>query len=102
MSAIGFAKSLLLKRHAFRHESEVRLIFFGDAAKYGTKGLYRYNVDPHRMSTQIMADPNRDRRNWKADSAAIKAATGFSGEIKRSKIYDPPAWNFPVFKSAAS
>lgn len=61
LSAPQFAQNLLLKRHAFQHESEVRLLYFGEAKNYDAKGLYRYAVDPHAMITQIMADPNRDR-----------------------------------------
>ena len=92
-----FAMSLLLKRYAFRHEREVRLLYFGDAKEHDGSGLYRYPVDPRALITQIMADPNRDRRNWLVDKAAIKAATGFCGEIKRSKIYDPPEWEVPEY-----
>ncbi len=99
MSAISFARTLLLKRYAFKHESEVRLLHFGNAKDCDKYGLYRYEVDPHAMVTQIMADPNRDRANWLADKAAITAATGFTGEIKRSKAYDPPDWELPVYKS---
>jgi hypothetical protein len=102
VSPARLAGSLLLKRHAFRHESEIRLIFFGDAAKYDANGLYRYNIDPHEMITQLMADPNRDRGNWEADRVAIKAATGFQGEIKRSKMYDPPDWNLPEYHDVGS
>jgi hypothetical protein len=51
------------------------------------------------MITQIMADPNRDRTNWVKDKARLKKETGFTGEIKRSKMYDPPNWGPPVFKS---
>lgn len=72
---------MLLKRHAFKHESEVRLLYFGDAETFDDKGLYRYKVDPRVMITQIMADPNRDRANWRADKAAITKATGFAGQI---------------------
>lgn len=99
LGARRFADALLLKRHAFRHESEVRLLYFGDAATFDDKGLYRYEVDPHAMITQIMADPNRDRANWLTDKAAIAKATGFAGEIKRSKIYDAPEWDLPKFTS---
>lgn len=99
LGARRFAEALLLKRHAFRHESEVRLLYFGDAATFDDKGLYRYEVDPHAMITQIMADPNRDRANWLTDKAAIAKATGFAGEIKRSKIYDAPEWDLPKFTS---
>lgn len=99
LGARRFAEALLLKRHAFRHESEVRLLYFGDAATFDDKGLYRYEVDPHAMITQIMADPNRDRANWLTDKAAIAKATGFAGEIKRSKIYDAPERDLPKFTS---
>lgn len=99
LQARYFAKRLLLKRNAFRHESEVRLLYFGDAKNYKPDGLYQYRVDPHAMITQIMADPNRDRSNWQADKTCLKRETGFSGEIKRSKIYDPPEWELPTFTS---
>lgn len=98
LEATRFAQNLLLKRRSFKHESEVRLIHFGDARKYDAKGLYRYRVDPHQMITQIMADPNRDRTNWWKDKRQLQTATGYSGEFKRSKIYDPPDWDTPNFK----
>lgn len=99
MSGTAFAQSLLIKRYAFRHEHEIRLLHFGDAKNYDARGLHRYTVDPHKMITQIMADPNRERANWRSDKEAIKAATGFSGAIKRSKIYDAPDWDPPAYHS---
>lgn len=98
ISTVGFANALLLKRRAFKHENEVRLLYFGKAEDCDDKGLYRYAVDPNDMVTQIMADPNRDRTNWVKDKARLKKETGFAGEIKRSKMYDPPNWAPPVFK----
>ena len=97
LSPQRFASHLLLKRRAFKHEGEVRLLYFGDAKNYDAKGLYRYTVDPHAMITQIMADPNRNRATWTADKAALQQTTGFGGDIKRSKIYDPPDWAPPSF-----
>ena len=97
LDAVRFAESLLLKRRSFKHEGEVRLIYFGDASSYDAKGLYQYTVDPHQMLTQIMADPNRDRSNWATDKRRLQSATGYSGEIRRSKIYDPPEWDAPTF-----
>ncbi|MBG6119349.1 MULTISPECIES: hypothetical protein [unclassified Sphingobium] len=98
LSPQRFASHLLLKRRAFKHEGEVRLLYFGDAKDYDGRGLYRYAADPHSMITQIMADPNRDRGGWKADKAALQEATAFTGSIKRSKIYDPPEWGAPDFQ----
>jgi hypothetical protein len=97
ISAISLAKALLLKRRAFKHESEVRLLHFGEATDYDQQGLYRYDVDPHQLITQIMADPNRDRGNWQNEKTAIQQKTGFAGEIRRSKIYDPPEWEVPHY-----
>jgi hypothetical protein len=99
MSGADFARSLSIKRHAFRHENEIRLLYFGDAKDFEDNGLHRYAIDPHTMVTQIMADPNRDRRNWREDCEAIRAATGFTGDIKRSKIYDEPDWDPPIYSS---
>lgn len=99
ISAVEFAHNLLLKRYAFKHESEVRLLYFGNASDCDDKGLYRYSVDPHAMITQIMGDPNRDPAKWMTDKAEIKSATSFKGVIKRSKAYDPPSWALPVYTS---
>ena len=95
--AANFANILLLKRRAFKHEKEVRLLFFGDSTDYCAKGLYRYKIDPHLMIDQLMADPNRNRVHWNTDKENLKKATGFAGDIKRSKIYDPPDWTTPEF-----
>lgn len=85
-------QSLLLKRKAFSHEREVRLMYCALFDSLDAKGLFWYNVDPHEMITQIMADPNRDRHKWRVDKEEIRSKTGFRGPIKRSKIYDSPNW----------
>jgi hypothetical protein len=99
VNPVSFAKNLLLKRVAFKHESEVRLLYFGDTPKYDRMGLYKYDVDPHQMITQIMADPNRDRAIWLDDKKELEQATSFTSDICRSKIYDPPEWAAPKFQS---
>ena len=101
LSQKRFADSLSLKRRAFRHENEVRLLFLGDSKNYDCKGLYIYSVDPHNMITQIMADPNIKPNCWKNEKAKIMLATGFKGEIKRSKTYDPPDWGSATYNSVA-
>lgn len=100
VSAVSLAHTLLLKRRAFKHENEVRLLYFGNGADCDDRGLYRYEVNPHDMVTQIMADPNRDRSNWTKDKARLKKVTGFAGEIKRSRMYDPPEWALPLYRSS--
>jgi hypothetical protein len=99
ISAKWFANSLLLKRLPFKHEREIRLLYFGDASNYAG-GLYRYTIDPHDLITQMMADPNRDRGNWPTERDAIKKTTGFRKRIMRSKIYNPPEWDLARYNSA--
>jgi len=84
--------SLLLKRRAFSHEREVRLMHCAMFGALDEKGLFWYEVDPQKMISQIMADPNRDRSKWRKDKTEIQRETRFLGEIKRSKIYDAPDW----------
>ena len=92
VSAARFAQSLLMKRRAFRHESEVRLLYLSDGTNI-TNGFHSYDIDSHEMITQIMADPNRPRgKQWTVDLAMLRHETDFKGEIKRSKIYDAPSW----------
>ncbi|OWZ94118.1 hypothetical protein B9J07_06465 [Sinorhizobium sp. LM21] len=100
ISAVDLARPLLLKRKAFKHENEVRLLYFGNATDCDSGGRYKYEVDPHELVTQIMADPNRDRSNWTKDKARLKKETGFAGDIKRSKMYDPPEWSPPAYRSS--
>jgi hypothetical protein len=85
-------QSLLLKRKAFSHEREVRLVHCVMFGSLDGQGLFWYDVDPHEMISQIMADPNRNRTKWNTEKDQIRSQTGFRGEIKRSKIYDAPEW----------
>ena len=87
-----FEKSLLMKRKSFSHEREIRLIHFDLMSQAGQHGLHWYKVDPHQMITQIMADPNRDRKKWLDDKQRIALETEFKGKIRRSKVYDAPNW----------
>lgn len=84
--------SLLLKRSAFSHEREIRLIYCAMYESLDGNGLFWYDVDPHDMVTQIMADPNRNKSNWISDEKRIRDKTKFVGDIKRSRIYDAPNW----------
>jgi len=88
----AFAEALMLKRRAFAHEREVRLLYFGEAEARSSDGLYRWNADPRDLITQIMAPPTGDGRGWETEKARIRRETTFAGEIRRSKLYDPPSW----------
>jgi hypothetical protein len=54
LSSRLFAETLLVKRLAFAHEREVRLLFFRRDKASASDDLYPYSVDPHALIDQIM------------------------------------------------
>lgn len=82
-------ETLLVKRPAFRHEREVRLLCF-DEAKLAAGGLLRYKLDPHLVFDQLMIDPRVSYADFETLKAQIERRTGFRGEILRSLLYKPP------------
>ena len=90
LSSRLFAKTLLVKRPAFRHEREVRLVFFPHDIASASDDLYPYPVDPHALIDQIMIDPRIPQHMASALRDKIRTKTLFSGPIKRSLLYAPP------------
>lgn len=88
-SPSNFAKTLLVKRPAFSHEKEVRLIYF-DKDKTESNGLFSYSIDAHNLIDQIMIDPRLTKSEADILKGTIVKSTGFKGKIKRSLLYAPP------------
>lgn len=84
-----FAETLLIKRPAFKHENEVRLLYF-ERENNSRNDLYKYSFDPHEVIDQVMIDPRVDYKTFLAMKASIKNKTGFKGKILRSLLYAPP------------
>ena len=92
-----FATTLLVKRPAFKHEREVRLIFKPHDEKNAGCDLFPYPIDPNDLIDQIMIDPRRAEKDADAIKHEIKSKTGFGGPIKRSLLYaPPPTWTIPL------
>lgn len=90
LSPDALARSLLIKRSAFRHEREIRLLYLEKDGIKHAGGLYRYAIDPHGLIDQIMIDPRLPSSKAEALKAEIRERTGFRGQIKRSLLYAPP------------
>ncbi|WP_157981823.1 DUF2971 domain-containing protein [Aliidiomarina soli] len=87
--AYELAKTLLIKRPAFKHENEVRLLYFEkESGKSGS--IYEYDIDPHSLIDQIMIDPRLDCSEFRKVKADIQSKTNFKGRILRSLLYAPP------------
>lgn len=83
-------RSLLIKRRAFIHEKEIRLLFhaWGDYAC--ESDLHPYKIDPNSLITQIMVDPRISFEDFLSIETNIRNATGYNGPIKRSLLYNFP------------
>lgn len=84
------AETLLVKRPAFKHEREVRLLYFQHNAVDTVGDLYWYNVNPHAFIDQIMIDPRMPESDVNALKRRIQEKTGFRGPVLRSLIYAAP------------
>jgi len=83
-------KSLLIKRRAFKHENEVRLMFLDWAETAGLEKIYKYRIDPHKLISQMMIDPRVSYTDFKKIESTIRDKTGYQGDIKRSLLYRLP------------
>jgi hypothetical protein len=89
-SARTLAQTLLVKRPAFRHEREVRLIFILSDKSKAVSDIYGYFVEPNSLINQIMIDPRNSEKEANRLKQKIRSKTNFSGTIKRSLLYAPP------------
>ncbi|MCX7174862.1 MAG: DUF2971 domain-containing protein [Proteobacteria bacterium] len=84
------AQTLLVKRPAFKHEREIRLLYFQHDPANTIGDLHWYSVNPHEFIDQIMIDPRMSEAEAVALKERIQRRTGFRGRILRSLLYAPP------------
>ncbi len=89
LNPVALAKVRLVKRKAFVHEKEVRLLYF-EKSNEQVKNLFTYNVNPNELVDQIMTDPRLSKKEADSIKKKIKNKTGFTGAIKHSLLYAPP------------
>jgi len=85
------AESLLVKRKAFKHEGEVRLIYAATDGTAPQDDLFRYDIDAHNLIDQIMLNPMLKTKKANVMKAEINHRTGFKGELLHSQLYRRPS-----------
>lgn len=90
MSFGNLFRSLLVKRKAFSHEKETRLIHLDWGFKLPSEDIYKYEIEPHELITQVMIDPRISYEEFKNIKIDIETKTGYQGDIKRSLLYRLP------------
>jgi len=86
----GLFRSLLIKRKAFEHEKEIRLIHLDWGHELPDSNLFKYEIDPHDLISQVMIDPRISYDEFKNIQKKIENKTGYKGDIKRSLLYKLP------------
>ena len=87
----AIAQSLLVKRKAYRHENEVRLIYIALEQTRETDCIYKYDIDPLAVFDQAMVDGRVPKARFVALKEEIANRTGLAKKrIHRSVLYDPP------------
>ena len=87
----NIARLLLMKRYAFKHEAEVRLIYITHKSDHPKDdGILKYSVKPHKLISQIMIDPRIASHQARHLARHIKEQTRYKGEIKHSVMYKKP------------
>jgi hypothetical protein len=80
-------ESLLLKRTAFEHEKEVRVLYMVDTGSIDrTKMVEKFKIIPNDFIDDILLDPRIDSRTEHIYRAAIKLL-GFIGNLDKSNLY---------------
>jgi hypothetical protein len=82
-------QTLLVKRMAFSHEQEIRILYFDSRAE-GRRNLFSYYVDPHAFIEEIVVDPRLSTDQATSLMDEIRAKTGFRGPMSHSNLYAPP------------
>ena len=92
----AIARSLLIKRDAYKHENEVRLVCIGPDETEITNDVYEFELDPLSVIDQAMVDGRVSSGEFVDLKRQIVGLTGLSKQrIHRSVLYDPPR-NFVV------
>jgi hypothetical protein len=89
-----FIQSILLKRTAFKHEKEVRLIYFEQLVGFNTENK-ELQIEPDNLFCEIVFDPRLDKYTVKALTEYINNHYNKLKKIniKQSKLYQLPEFN---------
>lgn len=86
------ARSLLVKRRAYKHENEVRLIlYFEPKSIKHSNGIYKYKLSPLDVIDQAMIDGRVPYAEFVPFKKEIMRRTGLPyASVKRSLLYTTP------------
>lgn len=83
-SGWGQASTFLFKRWAFRHEHEIRLLYFnhGDISS----DFYKFPISPNDVFNEIVFDPRMKNEVYE-ENRKLLVSWGYQHKIKQSGLY---------------
>lgn len=90
--ATGFAKLLCVKREAFEHEREVRLLFQDLDPKRSKGPVVLFDFDVNAICEEVVVDPRLEETEVAAFKAEI-AVAGCTLPVSQSPLYRVPQFN---------
>lgn len=88
-SGINSAQLLLVKRLAFEHEKEARIIYRTYDNKERGEQIFKYNINISVLFDEAVLDPRMDEDTVSKNENLLKE-NGFSGTIRHSSLYRMP------------
>lgn len=83
------ANIMLLKRNAFSHEKEIRIIHI--THDNGPRSeMLQFDIDPHSVIKSIVIDPRATEQRVKALTKYFKELCGYKGSITQSTLHQVP------------
>jgi hypothetical protein len=94
--AHSLAKLFCIKREAFRHEAEIRILFQDiDEPPRGVNGIFVYPLDANAIFDEIVLDPRLQDGAATELESELRAA-GCTSPIQRSELYTIPYFVIPA------
>jgi len=90
-----FAKLLCIKREAFQHEQEVRLLFQDIDPKRGENKLFKYGLDANVVFEEAVLDPRLKNSDAISLESKLRSA-GCTLPIRQSTLYQAPHFVIPI------
>jgi hypothetical protein len=87
-------RSLLLKRRAFSHEREVRIVYHDVEASESAE-LMPFDIDVNEVILEITFDPRMSGKLVSAYTQVLKKL-GYEGSVNQSQLYGVPTFQ-PMF-----
>lgn len=90
-----FIELLCIKREAFKHEREVRILINNMSTNSPKEEDYKYNLDANSVFNEIVLDPRLTEEQAEIISQHLKSC-GCKLNISRSDLYDVPEYTIKL------